>query len=100
MKAFETGSYRREVLAPVLAEGKLPGYLERYLLEPADDDQDTIEARLDEIKAFWDREQWRNPKYADVVAPLRREHVQAKLALCDSEARRRVAEKARSREQL
>jgi HEPN domain-containing protein len=98
MQTFDTATYRRAVLTPILSEGKLPDYLERYLLDPGDDDQNEIEARLDEIKAFWDREQSRNPKYADAIARLQHEHLEAKLRLCDPDERRLLAEKARSTE--
>jgi hypothetical protein len=91
---FDDRTYRIEVLAPVLSGAALPDYFTRYALDPGERDRNAIEARLGEIRAFWDREHARNPKYADTVALLIGEHATAKLVLLDPRERQRAAEKA------
>lgn len=97
MRAFDPKAYMGEVLAPCKDSGELPGIFERYLLEPDDEDQAAIEARLEEVRRYWDKKT-EHPRYGAMVRLLKEKHAEAKLTLNDPRERTRVAEEVRGRQ--
>jgi hypothetical protein len=71
-----------------------PGLLERYLLEPGDDDNGAIQRRMDDVKAIWDKS-FEHARYGDLAKALAAEHDDASLVLLDPSERSRLAAQAK-----
>lgn len=106
MRAFDSSSYVKAVLAPAVASGTVPDMFARYCLNPADyvagasngeETRDAIVGRLEEVKTHWDTLQGRNNvKYEEILKRLLHEHGAAKLTLLDSDALRKAADESRA----
>src|SRR3954454_24736462 len=94
MLAFDPSTYLQEVLKPYTGGTELPGLFARYCLEPTDDDDRAIEARLREVKSLWDKKS-EHPKYGELIRTLLDRHGEALLTLGDAGERGAVAGKAR-----
>jgi hypothetical protein len=92
VRPFEPKSYLRDVLAPSAGSVELPNLFERYLLDAADADDSAIEARLEEVKRYWDKKS-EHPRYGPTIRNLIEKHPEAKLTLGDPRERGRLAEK-------
>lgn len=92
MKALDPKSFLADSLRPYAVDGKagLPSLFERYGLEPADDDEAAIAARLREVKGIWSKS-YENPRYGTLAKKLVSEHDDAELALLDHGERARLA---------
>jgi hypothetical protein len=95
---FDPKSYLGEVLAPYRDSTELPSLFERYLLDFGDADDSAIEARLEEVKRYWDK-QSEHPRYGAMVRGLIEKHAEARLTLADADERARAVAEARSRQQ-
>jgi hypothetical protein len=93
VRPFDPAAYLKEVLAPYVGSAEAPGLFERYLLDPDDDDDRAIEARLREVKALWDKRA-EQPKYGSLIRLLIGQHTEASLTLGDGDARRKESAKA------
>lgn len=96
MHPFDPKSYLGDVLAPCADSAELPGLFDRYLLDVDDADEATIEARLQEVKRYWDKKS-EHPRYGSTIRILIEKHPEAKLTLGDPRERERVADEARRR---
>ena len=66
MRPFDPKTYLGEVIAPHADSAELPGLFERYLLDLDDGDDGAIEARMTEVKRYWDKKST-HPKYGTFV---------------------------------
>lgn len=99
MRSFDPKTYLVDVLRPYVgASGaEIPDLFERYLLEPSDDDDDAIGARMADVKALWDK-RVEHPRYGQLIRTLSAAQLEAELTLCDPGERRRLAAKAADRD--
>jgi hypothetical protein len=98
MRPFEPKAYLKEVLGPYMDAAELPSLFDRYLLDVEDADDAAIEARLDEVKRYWDKKS-EHAKYGSMIRTLSDQHAKAKLTLADPRQRAKLAEEVRSRSQ-
>ena len=96
MRPFDPKTYLVAVLGPYVGASEIPDLLERYLLEPGDDDDAAIGARLADVKALWDK-RIEHPRYGQLIRTLSAVHLEAELSLCDPDERHRLAAKATER---
>src|SRR4051794_4106736 len=99
MRQLDPRSFLADTLKPYATGGKpgLPGLFERYLLEPADDDDAAIEARLREVKAIWSKAV-EHPRYGLLAKNLAKQHADVELQLLDPSERRRLSAGAREQQ--
>src|SRR3954463_629620 len=93
MQTFEGNEYRRTVLRAALDSGELPDVFVRYGLDYDDSDEKLIGARLDQVLAFWNKDQTVSGKYRDVYGQLTQAHTASRLTLLDERQRQRTADK-------
>lgn len=94
MRPFDPKTYLAEVLAPCVESAELPNLFDRYLLDVEDADEAAIEARLEEVKRYWDKKS-EHAKYGSTVRSLIDKHPEAKLTLVDPRERDRLADEVR-----
>lgn len=96
MRPLNSSTFLVETLKPYASGAKpgLPDELERYLLDPTDDDDAAIQERLDAVKAIWDKQR-EHSKYGSLVKSLTAQHDDLVLTLLDPRERARLAAKAR-----
>lgn len=94
MRPFDPKAYLAEVLAPLADSTDLPDLFERYLLDVGDEDETAIEARLEEVKRYWDKRS-EHPRYGSTIRLLAARHPEAKLVLGDARERARLADELR-----
>jgi len=84
-----------QTLKPFATGGRagVPGYFERYLLEPTDNDTTAISTRLADVKAIWDKS-LEHSRYGDLAKKLAAEHEDAELLLLDPSERAQLASEA------
>ncbi|HEV7482898.1 MAG TPA: zinc ribbon domain-containing protein [Solirubrobacterales bacterium] len=82
------------MVAPHAGSAELPGLFERYLLDLDDGDDAAIEARMTEVKRYWDKKST-HPKYGTTIETLRERHGEALLSLGDARERAKVVDEAR-----
>ena len=99
MRPFDTKTYLVDVLGGYVTAsgGDIPDLFERYLLEPSDNDDAAIGARLGDVKALWDKRA-EHAKYGQLIRTLSAAHFEAELTLCDPAERGRLAKKAAARD--
>ncbi len=96
MRPFDSKSYLVEVLAPCVDSAELPSLFDRYLIDADDADDAAIEARLEEVKRYWDKKS-EHPRYGAAIRNLIEKHPEAKLTLGDARERERLADEVRRR---
>lgn len=71
---FDANAYRKDVLKPLLDGGRRTSEdaFMVFALDPATDDVSAIQARIDEVVAFWRKEQ-SSPRYKGLVTALLKE---------------------------
>jgi hypothetical protein len=94
VRPFDPKQYLAEVLGPARDAAVLPSLYDRYLLDPDDEDEAAIGARLDEVKRLWDK-QSEHPRYGSMIRSFSEQHAEAKLTLGDAQQRARLAEEQR-----
>ncbi len=94
MRPFDPKSYLGEVIAPHAGSAELPGLFERYLLDLDDASEGAIEARLDEVRRYWDKKT-EHPKYGTTIRLLKEKHAESKLILGDARERARAVDATR-----
>jgi hypothetical protein len=97
VQPFDPKSYLGQVLAPYMDSAELPGLFERYLLEVDDADEAAIEARLDEVRGYWDKKT-EHPRYGATIRLLKEKHREATFTLADPKARAKLADELRTRQ--
>lgn len=95
MRPFDPKSYLGQVLGPYMDSAELPGLFERYLLEVDDADEAAIEARLDEVRGYWDKKT-EHPRYGATIRLLKEKHREATYTLGDPRARAKLADELRT----
>lgn len=86
---FDSNNYRKQVLKPLLDNGR-PDTDDPFTLfdiELAEDDTAKIKARIDEVIAFWRKEQ-SSPRYRNLVTTLLKDRESLAQTLLDPAARR------------
>ncbi len=96
MRPFDPKSYLGDVLAPCIDSAELPNLFDRYLIDVDDSDEAAIEARLEEVKRYWDKKS-EHPRYGAAIRNLVEKHPEAKLTLGDARERERLADEMRQR---
>jgi hypothetical protein len=94
VRPFDPKSYLGQVLAPCVDSAELPSLFDRYLLDVEDVDEAAIEARLEEVKRYWDKKS-EHPRYGATIRILTEKHPEAKLTLGDPRERERLADEVR-----
>lgn len=92
MRPLDPKTFLVETLKPYATGARhgTPGLLERYLLEPGDDDHAAIVARMSDVKAIWDKN-LEHTRYGELAKSLAAEHDDAGLTLLDPRERARLA---------
>ena len=96
MSGFDGNRYRKEVLKPLLDRGAfaVEDPFAVLALDPDVDDAATIGERLDEVVAFWRKEQ-SSPRYKGLVTSLLGEHDRIRAELLDPDRRAAARQRVR-----
>jgi hypothetical protein len=96
VRPLDPSKFLAETLRPYAVGERpgLPGMLDRYLLDPFDNDDAAIEQRLREVKTLWDKS-FNHSRYGKLARALSNEHEDAELMLLDPGERAQLAEAAR-----
>lgn len=98
MRPFDSKSYLADVLGPYRDSAEAPSLFERYLLDLDDADDAAIEARLEEVRRYWDKKT-EHPRYGSMIRGLIEKHAEARLILADARERARAVEEARGKQE-
>ena len=95
MQPFDSKTYTRLVLQPY-AKGGLPDPFERYLLDLADNDDDVIDQRMEEVRRFWNNNQTLPPPVGTLITAMIKDHNTLLGQLGDGTRRRGLAAEVES----
>lgn len=90
MRDFAAATYNKVVLAPYM-KGGMPDPFERYLLDLDDDDEDSIEQRMEAVYRYWNNHKTDPPPIGPLVTSMVKDHRTLLGQLQDRSERRELA---------